>query len=139
MVLRTAKDFHNNCDGKPNTISIIQTADGNIFGGYTSIPWQSHGGYKRDDSAFLILLRSTQNYAPRIFKILQQQTHRAVFHRASYLCTFGEGYDLCIKSNCNSNHSSYVSKYSYNVPSNSFLNGRNQKFKVVDIETFIKD
>jgi hypothetical protein len=30
-----ANDFHSKCDQKPNTLMIIKSEHGNIFGGYT--------------------------------------------------------------------------------------------------------
>ena len=33
-----AKTFHDRCDGKKNTVTIIQK-DQYLFGGYTDIPW----------------------------------------------------------------------------------------------------
>ena len=32
-------DFHRMCDDKPNTISVIESEHGNIFGGFTSLAW----------------------------------------------------------------------------------------------------
>ena len=37
----TAKSFHNACDGHGPTLTIIKSKYGNIFGGYTSVPWSS--------------------------------------------------------------------------------------------------
>lgn len=34
------KDFHSNCDGKGETISLVKTSTGRVCGGYTNIPWQ---------------------------------------------------------------------------------------------------
>jgi hypothetical protein len=44
------------CDGKQNTISIIESGNGNIFGGYTSLAWQSIGGWKPDNKAWVFSL-----------------------------------------------------------------------------------
>ena len=34
-----AKDFHEKCDNKGPTITIVQDVKGYIFGGYTSMNW----------------------------------------------------------------------------------------------------
>ena len=39
----SASQFHKLCDGKGTTITIIESDFGNIFGGYTNIPWASQG------------------------------------------------------------------------------------------------
>ena len=42
----TSKDFHNKCDNKGKTICLFLNEKDNIFGGYSSIPWQNNGGDK---------------------------------------------------------------------------------------------
>lgn len=52
-----AADFHSKCDERPNTITIIETTKGFIFGGYTQASWSStNKGYKFDSRAFLFSL-----------------------------------------------------------------------------------
>jgi archaellum component FlaC len=34
-------DFHKRCNGHPNTLTVILDTDGNIFGGYTPVKWES--------------------------------------------------------------------------------------------------
>ena len=38
-----AADFHNNCDDKGTTLTIIKSEHQKIFGGFTDIPWKSSG------------------------------------------------------------------------------------------------
>jgi hypothetical protein len=55
----TAKDFHEKCDGKPNTLAIFKAKDSSfIFGGYTTIALESlsQGRYKSDPAAFIFSL-----------------------------------------------------------------------------------
>jgi hypothetical protein len=35
-----ARDFHNRCERHTNTVTVILDADGNIFGGFTSVKWE---------------------------------------------------------------------------------------------------
>jgi hypothetical protein len=56
-----AATFHRLCDGKANTVTVIKNTNGFIFGGYTSIPWSSSGGYKTDSTAFLFSLTNPSN------------------------------------------------------------------------------
>ncbi len=55
------KVFHSLCDGKPNTLTVIKSENGCIFGGYTSEPWSSDEGFRTDSSAFLYSLTNPSN------------------------------------------------------------------------------
>ena len=37
----TGKDFHVHCDNKGPTLTLIESTNGYIFGGYISISWES--------------------------------------------------------------------------------------------------
>ena len=39
------KKFHELCDGKGASVTLITTTDGKTCGGFTSVSWQSSGGY----------------------------------------------------------------------------------------------
>ena len=84
-----AAAFHDLCDRIPNTLTIIKSNYGNIFGGYAEKPWMSleHEAFVKsigkdvkacrsstmDNSAFVFLIRSHSpniNYeAPMIFSL----------------------------------------------------------------------
>eukprot|EP01084_Bolivina_argentea_P140209 246568_1 len=70
-----AKDFHNKCDNDGQTITIIKSNFGNIFGGYTTVPWTSKEGCHKDIDAFLFLIHSSndleQKECPLIFEIIE--------------------------------------------------------------------
>merc|ERR1712228_629403 len=53
--------FQTKCDGKGPTLIVIKSTIGNIFGGYTELPWASSGSYKRDNNAFVYVLQSKTN------------------------------------------------------------------------------
>ena len=46
--------FHKLCDGKANTLTLIKSTHGHIFGGYTSLPWSSNAGYRTDITGFIL-------------------------------------------------------------------------------------
>jgi hypothetical protein len=46
----TAQEFHHHCDGHTNTLTLISDTDGNVFGGFTPVEWESVDGSKGDDS-----------------------------------------------------------------------------------------
>ncbi len=49
--------FHEKCDGKANTITIIKNNFNYVFGGYTAAIWTSTGRWTYDSSAFIYSLR----------------------------------------------------------------------------------
>ena len=56
-----ALNFHSKCDDKPNTLTIVQTTNGNIFGGFTSAQWDSSRSIKFDNKAFIYSLVNKEN------------------------------------------------------------------------------
>eukprot|EP00347_Sterkiella_histriomuscorum_P009556 403340752 len=55
----TASTFHKLCDDKGPTVSFILSEYGQVFGGFTSIPWTSADQPQSDPSAFVFSLRYT--------------------------------------------------------------------------------
>ena len=60
----SAAVFHNNCDYKFNTISVIETTSGHRFGGYTSECFESPNEYfdKKDNLSFVFSLDKQKTY-----------------------------------------------------------------------------
>ena len=135
-----ANTFHSRCDNKGPTITIIQSNNGYLFGGYTSISWASSGGsYKNDNAAFLFTLTNPHNIPPTKYAIKPDQVGNAVFLFSSYGPTFGGGYDIHIPNGSDSYNSSYHNfPHSYNDTTgkgnNTFTGAKN--FTTSDIEVF---
>ncbi len=104
--------FHRLCDGKANTVTVIKNTNGYIFGGFTSVPWSSTGGYKTDSTAFLFSLTNPSN-TPLKLKVKSPQN--AVYH-SCYGPTFGSGEDLYVSSSSNTNRNSSMYLDSYEFP-----------------------
>ena len=51
-----SKDFHSKCDGIEETLDVIKTTNGNIFGGYTDKAWSSHNENKDDPNTYIFSL-----------------------------------------------------------------------------------
>ena len=49
-------NFHKLCDNQGANLVIIKTTEGNIIGGYTSLDWDDHSGWKKDKDTFLFSL-----------------------------------------------------------------------------------
>jgi hypothetical protein len=56
----SATDFHEACDGHSNTVTIVFTSDGFIFGRYSSCSWDSSETFQQDDTlkSFLFSLKN---------------------------------------------------------------------------------
>jgi hypothetical protein len=77
----SVKEFHGRCDDHTNTLTLLLDTSGNIFGGFTPLPWQSvqwngkHGDTnncrKSDQTGrtFLFTLKNPHNLRPRKFPL----------------------------------------------------------------------
>ena len=106
-----AKDFHQKCDNFKNTLVVIKSTSGNIFGGFTSKPWNSistvdsQNNHVSDPSSYIFSLVN-QNEKP--FKALAQSFYSGIFCDTSKGPEFGEmtsngiqQFDLSILSDSN--------------------------------------
>ena len=57
-----AEVFHKKCDKAKNTLVLIETINGNRFGGYTTQSWKGDGIDKKDNNAFVFSLDKLQLY-----------------------------------------------------------------------------
>ena len=146
--------FHFRCDFKPNTLTIVKSTNGNIFGGYTTISWESNDydadyGYKYNNSAFIFSLVNKENI-PLIFEHTDEFENIKAVARGSVWSSFrqgpifGYGHDLsiCDRSNIERYSNSRLGN-TYTHPeypkdterANSILAG-SEFFLVDDIEVF---
>ncbi len=51
-----SKDFHRKCDNISNTLSLIKTSNGDLFGGFTQMKWTSNCEYIEDQKAIIFNL-----------------------------------------------------------------------------------
>jgi hypothetical protein len=118
--------FHEKCDGKGNTITIIKNNLNYVFGGYASSAWNSSYDYINDPNAFLFSLRGEGVSFKDKFTI--KQTEYAFCGSSSYGPIFGGGKDICIYNQSNTNIGSYSQfGHSYNLP-DGYTNGGNANF-----------
>ena len=136
----SADDFHDKCDNQANTLTVIKTTKGYIFGAYTAMAWDSTSKHKSDPTAFIFSLANPSNQ-PQLIPI---KTHaKAVYCFDSHGPVFG-GYDICIQTNSNSNNENYSDLgncYDFQLyspkttQSQSFLAG-SREFKTAEVEVF---
>jgi hypothetical protein len=137
----SAQNFHSKCDNHANTLTIVKSTNGFIFGAYTEQLWNSSCNYKADNSAFIFSLVNKDNQ-PVKMKI--QVPQHAIYCHSSYGPTFGNGHSLYIADNSNSNtlsHSNLGQAYRHPLfacgsnEAKTFLAGTNG-FQVFQIEVF---
>jgi hypothetical protein len=137
----SAANFHSKCDGHKNTLTIIKAHGSTyIFGGFTSIGWDSSGLYKSDPNAFLFSLTNRDNQP---FKMTQIYTTQSIYCQSSYGPTFGGGHDIRICNNANTTmgcHSRLGHSYHHPQPlqGGSFLAG-SHPFVLSEIEVYQKE
>jgi hypothetical protein len=52
----SAKEFHSKCDGISRTLTVVKSAKGNVFGGYTECAWSQNKSYGNDRNAYVFSL-----------------------------------------------------------------------------------
>ena len=137
--------FHSLCDGKGSTITVVKTTLGYILGGYTSLAWSSCGCYKNDLSAFVYTLTNPSNKPLKL--AVNAQGTNAVIDCSWYGPSFGNGHDLYIADQSNSNTYSHANSNSYAYPNGlsggaggNFMVGgatNNRNFQTVEIEVYL--
>jgi hypothetical protein len=133
------REFHRRCDGHANTLTVIRDVGGNVFGGFTPVPWESRAWNgedrdrdnraKSDDSlkSFLFTLINPQKSPPAKFRLKTGRKGKAIQCWDCWGPCFGAvaheewGYpgDLAIADNCNAkktNNNTYGFGNTYENP-----------------------
>jgi hypothetical protein len=101
-------DFHAKCDEQSNTVAIILTTNGSIFGGFTPIAWDSSSGDKPDNTgkSFLFSLKNPRDSEPKIFPPLTDST--SIYCGSAFGPVFGAANEIQVGNNCDQNKNSYT-------------------------------
>jgi hypothetical protein len=98
--VRDAKGFHRACDGKANTLVIVRSKEGNIFGGFAVPAWASGPEHRSSwivdatQLSFIFVLKNTFGDPPTRFPM--KSTEDAICCRTTYGPSFGEGCDFTL-------------------------------------------
>ena len=125
----SSNNFHNLCNGKGYTLTLVRTTKGYRCGGFTTVSWSSYGNFRNDNNAFLFSLDFKEYY-------LTCDGSNAIYDHSSYGPTFGGGHDLYIVSGCHSSNSSCDFPNSYYGTRYRGLTGGMNSFKVKDVEVY---
>jgi hypothetical protein len=142
----SAQDFHSKCDNKSPTLSIFKAHDSSyIFGGFTTVSWEStNGKWKSDRNAFIFSLKNKDN-TPLKMKVDPNYHQYAIGCHSVFGPSFGG--DIVIANNANTMMDSYSDLgYSYIHPqyayrsneAETFLAGSHQ-FQLDEIEVYQKE
>lgn len=103
----SAENFHNKCDNKGKTLTVIKSDSGNVFGGYTDIPWDSPSSskkIKKNGNSFVFSLRDDNS----IVKLQNMGNEEVVHDKKRHVCF---RYAIYVKNNCNKNSKSSTGVY----------------------------
>ena len=132
----TSKDFHKYCDNKGPTLSLIQTTDNKIFGGFTPLNWNSSDPYEtlRDESGltFLFSLNLLKKYN------LLNKEEDGIRNDISNGPIFGN-YDFGLRDNLKEGRTYANSKCNFFSNNNLELidkEGDNEFFQIKEFEVF---
>jgi len=100
-----AKDFHSKCDKQPNTLIIIKSEHGNIFGGYTEKDWTPNKYRKYDENSFIF---SLINEYKMPLKLKCLDAIDSIYCGSNFGPFFGNAFVIADKSNKNTESASYV-------------------------------
>jgi hypothetical protein len=137
-----ARDFHSRCDGHANTLTVSLDTDGNIFGGFTPLKWESrkwngkkgkeNNCLKADASlkSFLFTLKNPHNVPARQFPLKAEKKDEG-----PSFC------DIGVSNNCNTNTNSSTEYFGTRYTNDTGLNGNtfftgSGRFQVKEIEVF---
>jgi hypothetical protein len=144
------RDLHSRCDGHPKTLTVILDTNGNIFGGFTPVEWESRewngkGGkedscYKADPSleSFLFTLKNPHKFPARRFRLKAEKKDMAIY------CFYKRGphfWDIGVWAGSNANTDSFTHQFGANYTNDTGLDGKtfftgSTRFQVKEIEVF---
>jgi hypothetical protein len=147
LIYRASKDgfekdkFHAKCDYKTNTLVIIKSENGNVFGGYTEQSWSSKYAFKSDKNAFIFSLINLDN---KPLKIKCIKSEYAFYCGGGHIYFGDKEIYISDKSNKNTDSETNLGNcythpvYAYkSEEAKSFLAG-SKYFQVSEIEIFTK-
>jgi hypothetical protein len=137
------KNFHDACDGHANTLTIVLTTEGWIFGGFSPCAWDCSFAYKQDDSrkSFLFTIKNPHGVPPTIFPLKDDKKQCAIYCFPSRGPIFGGGCDLFISDCCDSNEKSYTKTFGDTYENTTRMDGKtfftgDRFFTVKELEVF---
>jgi hypothetical protein len=133
------REFHGRCDGHRNTLVLIEETEGNIFGGFTPLAWESAVTFGADPSlkSFIFTLKNPHNFPAKKFGLKAEKKDCAIFCMSSWGPHF---WDIGFDGLCNADTLSFTGLgHSYandtGLDGETFFTG-SRKLTVKEIEIF---
>jgi hypothetical protein len=127
-----ATKFHEMCNNKGATITIMKSKHDKIFGGFMPDAWTSKNAYINTTKSWLFSLTAKAKYTMNDPNTYAQY---GGYDYSSYGPTFGGGHDIYLSTDFGNNTSNYCNRHSYNFPDNTTLTG-GYNFQIDEIEVF---
>jgi len=128
-----ADTFHQRCDDKGATLSIVKSDKNKIFGGLATMSWKANR-FVHDSSAFIFSLTHKTNHDKQVDKF------NSMYSLPAYGPTFGAEYDIYIANNRNKEACSTSNPHAYNLttPGNEIkYYAKSRNFLVIEIEVYV--
>ena len=127
----TGKDFHKFCDNKKPTLTLFESTNGYIFGGYISISWEGplNWTYKgNDDNAFIFSVNNQMKFPI-------QDKSKVIYNQRDYGPDFGNN-DIYLDNSNFLNNDSQCNNYNqYKAPPEKIAGG--SKFRIKELEVYL--
>ena len=79
----SSDSFHEKCDNKAGTFTIIKTANGFIFGAFTEACWSEH--FEKENNSFIFSYSNNYNFQVKIDCVKSEKAIFSHVDRALYL------------------------------------------------------
>ncbi len=140
-------DFHSRCDGHSNTLTLLKAKESKfVFGGFSSVDWDSSDDFKSDPNAFIFSLTNKDNQ-PLKMKIDPNEHEYAIICNPECGPSFGFVGDIIITNNANTTTNSR-SDLGFSYPHPQYPFGTNEaqsflagsfRFQLEEIEVYRKE
>jgi len=136
----TSTAFHNQCNNKGATVTVLYNTNNTVFGGYTSVSWHSNEGYSNDAKAFLFRLNYNGTFQPVQFPA--KTATNAINGNASYGPIFGANDLNCFSGTVNMTGNYYPLNgsaslgTSYDMKGENYNTFANGHLQVLDVEVY---
>ena len=128
----SSMNFHNKCDNKGATLTLVKTVEGWIFGGYTTNDWKSGvNHYEKCKDVFIFSLTLRKKYT------IRYEGSNVIVNLDFKGPTFGFGYDFSISDKCLSRENTCFAPSSFSgVDEVNEFNGKKSTFIVKELEVY---
>jgi len=130
-----ATNFHQKCNNQGETLTVFQSSDGYLFGGYTPISWTSRGSHAFDQRTFIFTLTNPYYIQPTKFPNSGPNHNNtySIYDVASYFPTFGGGNDISCQGNTCSFNFPWAFSDSTGRGSNIFTGSNSCQVKEIEV------